>query len=260
MVVKELSKIAYQRLSNINIILKDTRYSGNIGSVARAMKNMGIKNLIVVNPRSYIEEEALKLAVNADDIISNIKIVSDFKDAISNMELLIGTTEGSRLSPSDTRLKTSRQIVDEIFKFPPDTKIGYIFGSENNGLTNEDMKWCNYIVSIPTSKEYSSINLAQSVMICIYELFISISNIKDEGYQTDSNFAKIEDLYRLYEELGIFLEKIDFLIQKKPKKILDLFKDIFNRAKLRQDESLLLKGIFHKLNIFIDRLPTWNKN
>ncbi len=158
-------------LSNIIIILHEPRYPENIGAVARCMKNMGLSQLRVVRPLNWHMENILKMATHeAADLIHEAQLFEDIMDAVADLHLLAGTTArtGRKRRPTDT----PRSIAEKLVSFPQHTLIGILFGSEKWGLGNREIDLCNWLVTIPTAN-FSSLNLAQSVMIICYELMLA---------------------------------------------------------------------------------------
>jgi len=155
--------------SNIYIVLHSIENPGNIGSAARAMKNMGLENMVLINPPDLEADEAKKLAYMSYDIIEKAIIVSSFDEALSIIDIAIATTKRKGLwrkrflSPE----KTSDLIIERVKK----NKVGVFFGTEKTGLTNEEVVKCEYCSEIPAVIEYPSINIAQAVMIYVYEIY-----------------------------------------------------------------------------------------
>lgn len=216
------------------IILVEPMYSGNIGSVARVMKNLGFKELILVNP-CELDFHARQMAMHAFDIIENSKIVSSIKEAVQDSNLIVGTT-GLRgkhirmpaLTPSQLREKLANK----------NGVISIVFGRENDGLRNHELKLCDLIVSIPTSKEYPSMNLSHAIAIVLYELS------KVEG--GDITLAKHSDLELLYKHLDEVLEDIEYKQHKKHRTKL-MLRRILGRAELTEGEVQTLRGVLRSI-------------
>lgn len=155
-------------LENIRIVLVETSHNGNIGSVARAMKTMGITELFLVNPKANIDSHAVALAAGASDIIGNAKIVGSLDEAISGCGLVIGTSARSR--SLDWPILTARQAGEKAVVEGQQSKVVIIFGRERSGLTNSELQKCHYHLAVDANPEYTSLNLAMAVQLVCYEI------------------------------------------------------------------------------------------
>jgi TrmH family RNA methyltransferase len=154
---------------NIYIILHSIENPGNIGSAARAMKNMGLKNMVLINPPNLQAEEAKKLAYSSYDIIEQATIVNSFDEALSMVDIAVATTR--RKGKWRERFEPPEIISEIILKKMKINKIGIVFGTEKTGLTNDEVIKCEYASEIPTAVDYPSLNISQAVMIYVYELY-----------------------------------------------------------------------------------------
>ena len=158
-------------LNNIKIVLCNTSHNGNIGSSARAMKTMGIFNLILVSPEVMPDDHSIALACNARDIIETAIITDSLDEAIGDCTLTIALT--SRKRELSSHLATPKEITPEIFTtISHNEKVAIVFGAERTGLTIEQLEKCNRLVTIPGNPDYFSLNLAQAVQIICYEIYI----------------------------------------------------------------------------------------
>ncbi len=149
----------------IRIVLVRPRNPKNIGAAARAMKNFGFADLVVVSPHPPVWDEALVSAVGGEDVIRSARVVETMLDAVSDCSLVIGTAGGRRvesINPAEAR--------EALRGFEKQKRAALVFGSEKTGLTNAEMSLCHEILTIPASDECPSLNLAQAVAICCYEL------------------------------------------------------------------------------------------
>lgn len=155
-------------LQNIRIVLVETSHTGNMGSVARAMKTMGLTNLWLVNPLVKPDSQAIALAAGASDVIGNAHIVDTLDEALAGCSLVVGTSARSRtlpwpmLDPRECGLKSVAEAAN--------TPVALVFGRERVGLTNEELQKCHYHVAIAANPEYSSLNLAMAVQVIAYEV------------------------------------------------------------------------------------------
>jgi len=193
-------------LSNISVILNTPRYPENIGAAARCCKNMGIRQLRVVNPERLETESTEKMATHeALDLLKEMRVFQHLKDAVSDVHFLVGTT--ARTGRKRRTTHSPRKIAVKIAQFPLDVKIGLLFGSEKWGLNNQELSLCDSVVTIPTSK-FSSINLAQSVMILCYEVFTAkLGNQLIQRPRPATFMEKegmYEHLYHVFASIGLF--------------------------------------------------------
>lgn len=165
-------------------------YAGNVGSVARVIKNFGFKNLILIKPTRSIEDEAYIMAVHAKDILESAKIYDSIHDFLRKEKInyVIGTT--ARLG-GDKNPKRNAIFSHEIRKYFPSTgRIAILFGNEETGLTNNELKYCNLLVTIPTSEEYRSMNLSHAVAVIAYELSLLRKKFRKVPYRPAELYEK----------------------------------------------------------------------
>ena len=164
---------------NISFILVGTTHPGNIGAAARAMKNMGIKQMGLVSPKSFPHEKAFFRAKAATDVLEKAVVYKSLSKAVSEIKLVIGTSARNRKVPWP--IVSPREAAEEIVSFSKtsENKIAVIFGREDRGLTNEELGLCNLHVHIPSSDEYPSLNLSQAIQIIAYE--IRLKALSHEG-------------------------------------------------------------------------------
>lgn len=224
------------------IILVEPQMGENIGAAARAMANFEIPELRIVNPRDgWPNPKAEEMSAGGIDIIKKAKTFGDIKEAIDDITYLIATSartrdlEKSNLSP--------RECIDEASQ---QENVGIMFGRENNGLTNEELVMADTLVSIPTSKEYPSINIAQSVNIICYEWFIK-THIKLATKQIER--AAKGEVINFFEHLEEELDKTNFfqVPEKRQKMILNI-RNMINRTNLTKQETQTLHGIVKSLS------------
>ena len=225
-------------LLDIRIVLVEPIYQGNIGSVARAMKNFGYTNLVLVNPCN-LEGEAKAMASHARDILEGARITSSFDDAIKGSNLLIGTTGVSSLKAGEhirLPLYTTRDFKEKLKEYRGTVSI--IFGRETHGFRKEELKNFDMLITVPTSEIYPIMNLSHSVAVVLYEL----SELRGGNNPLADGF----DLQLLYGHLEELLEKIDYPFHKKDKTYL-MLRRIFGRAGLTPREVQTLRGVIRKI-------------
>ena len=230
-------------LDNISIVLLRPRYSENIGAAARAMRNMGIRSLVIVDPQNFDLSKALKLATHfASDIIEKSKFYPDLKEALSPFNYVVGTT--ARLGGQRQVVSTPLTLARKLIPISVKNHIAILFGPEDKGLSNEDIRFCHALVNIPTA-EFSSLNLAQSVMILCYEIFIA-------GVEANEEFTpRIASRYELdgmYDQLKDILVRISYINSENPDYWLNHFRRFFTRLQLRAKEVNIIRGLCRQVD------------
>ncbi len=228
--------------NTVSIILVRPRFHENIGSVARAMKNMGLNRLIVVDGCSPLHRNAYRLASGAEDILERSEEFQELREAISEMGIVVGTT--SRRGKGRSPLLTPNALFKRLIPLSEKNAIGLVFGSEKEGLTNEELLLCQYYVRIPSSEVFPSLNLAQAVVILCYELFQSSMPMSISPLQ----LAKAEQLERMFEHMERTLSEIEFLNAKNPKRIMGVLRRLFGRSEMEGKEVQILEGIWSKID------------
>lgn len=233
-------------LDNIRIILCETSHNGNIGSVARAMKTMGVTNLFLVSPKVMPDDHTLALSCNARDVINNAKIVDTLDEALLGTTLAFATT--SRRREFNQHLFTPKESLPDIFNaINQGQKIAIVFGAERTGLTISQLEKCNRLLTIPGNPEYFSLNLANAVQIICYEIYANhngdLSHLKDN----EKIKASFEDNQRLLTHFDDILHKIDFYKNKNNERTLRNLQHIINKSDLERDEIDLLRGILNQI-------------
>lgn len=228
---------------SVFIILVAPQMGENIGAAARAMKNFGLQNLRIVNPRDgWPNEKAVSMSVGAADLITNAKIFDSIPEAISDLSYVYGATAKPR--DMNKEYVFSRNLKDDM---PSGSKIGIMFGRENSGLNNQELSYANKIVTIDTNPEMSSLNLAHSVAVIACELFQSQMSTKPYAEQI---LATNEELEYFYTHLFDLLEERKFFrLPKKRERMSLKIRNIFARIpNLSQSELQTLRGIMTVLS------------
>ena len=230
-------------LSHIKIILVETSHPGNIGAVARAMKNMNISNLWLVSPKIFPSAEATSRASGADDILARATVCSSLQEAIADCNMVIGAS--ARCRTISWPEMTPRECAKKIAITEPGNKVAIIFGRENSGLKNHELDLCHFLLRIPCNSEYSSLNIAAAVQVVCYELFIAAGKqeaivIGDRGKTPKATATQMESFYtHLYQALT----DIGFMHPDKSKSIMRRLRRIYNRIELDIKELDILRGI-----------------
>ena len=224
----------------INIVLVDTIHPGNIGSVARAIKTMGLKRLSLVNPRVFPSSDANALAGNATDILENATLYSSIQDAIKNSTFVYATSARDRSIqwPILNAEQASTEIVEQANS---EKEISIIFGREDRGLTNDELELANKLIEIPANPEYPVLNIAMSVQLILYEIFKASSNDRPREWR-DYPEVNSEQLQRLIKHFIDTAIEIDVIDSENPKKIISRIKRMFTRLQPDEMEASFMRG------------------
>jgi tRNA/rRNA methyltransferase len=235
-------------LGNIRIVLVRPRGSGNIGSVARAMKNMGQTELAIVGKARTQSFWARAMAVHGREILENAKCCDTLRQAIADCALVVGTTCRSGLYRKHSR--TAREVAADIVAAARTGKVGLVFGPEDHGLSNKDLEHCQLLMTIPTHPDYQSLNVAQAAVICLYELYLaSLAPVENSRIQR----APAENVERLFDRMRTVLLKIGFLDSENPEHMLLAFRRILGRAGLEDKDVRIFTGLFRQIEWYIDQ-------
>jgi len=229
---------------NIKIVLVHTTHSGNIGGVARAMKNMGLTQLTLVAPLEYPAPEANWRAASAVDVLENAEVVSTLDEAIADCRFVVGTSARDRRIPWP--LQDARGCAERIATHSVGERVAILFGREDRGLLNEELQRCNLHCHIPTHEGYPSLNLAMAVQIVSYELRMMTLSGKTghtEDADWDTPFSTSADMARFYAHLEETLVEIGFLDPQAPRQLMPRLHRLFNRLRLDEMELNILRGI-----------------
>jgi len=229
-------------LSNIRVILVRPRGSGNIGSVARAMKNIGACDLAIVGQARTRSFWARAMAVHGREILTEAKCYNTIREAIADCSLVVGTTCRSGLYRKHSQ--PPRELAPSMMAAAQKGKVALICGPEDHGLSNKDLEHCQLLITIPTHPDYPSLNVAQAAMICLYELYLA--SLTDQE-NADIERAAAEQIERLFDIMRNSLLKIGFLDSENPEHMLLAFRRIFGRAGLEEKDVRILTGMFRQI-------------
>lgn len=228
-------------LDNIRIVLVETSHTGNMGSVARAMKTMGLKHLYLVNPIVKPDSQTIALAAGASDIIQQHCLTSSLDDAIADCELVIGTS--ARQRSLAWPLLDSRECGAKIVQSSQHSKVALVFGRERVGLTNQELQKCHYHVAINTNPEYSSLNLAMAVQVLCYEIRMMATANQHPLNKPINEYPTATELEQFYHHLQQSLLEIQFIKENHPGMIMEKLRRLFTRSHLEKQELNILRGI-----------------
>ena len=230
-------------LSHIKIVLVETTHPGNIGAVARAMKNMAMTNLWLVSPKIFPSAEATSRASGADDVLAKATVCQSLQEAIADCQIVIGAS--ARCRTISWPEMTPRECAEHVVPNRTDKKVAIIFGRENSGLKNHELDLCHFLLRIPCNSEYSSLNIAAAVQVVCYELYVTADLqesvvIGDRGKIPKATAMQMESFYtHLYQALT----DIGFMHPDKSNSIMRRLRRIYNRVQLDTKELDILRGI-----------------
>ena len=233
-------------LPHIKIVLVNTSHPGNIGATARAMKNMGLSRLALVNPVEFPSGVAVGRAASALDVLEQAEVVNTLGEAIADCALVIGSSARSRSLPWP--MLTPEQSAAKLIKESQSAKVALVFGREDSGLNNEELQLCHFHVQIPASPEYSSLNLAAAVMVLCYEIRRAVlrdeeADDKAEDEYWDQERATVEQVEYFYEHLERVLVEIDFHDLDNPRQLMQRMRRLFGRVRIDAMEMNILRGV-----------------
>ena len=245
-------------LDRVKIVLVNTSDCRNIGSAARAMKTMGLSQLILVDPIEMPNGQAQALAAGATDVLANAKVVSTLAEAIEDCGLVVGTSARSRTLPWP--MLEPRGCGEKMIAEAEEYPVALVFGRENSGLTNEELQLCHFHVQIPANPDYSSLNLAMAVQTLSYEVRTSYLLAHDQSYQerstgngnlvakakneNDEQYPVIEETERFYQHFEKALKSTGFIVENHPGLVMTKLRRLFNRARPDMKEIKMMRGIF----------------
>jgi tRNA/rRNA methyltransferase len=237
------------KTKNISIVLYKPKYAGNVGSVARAAKNMGIRKIVVVGAADYDRGEMEQRSTHlAADVLDQIQYVASIEEALGGFHYIVGTT--ARLGKARGPFVSPRAAAQQIADLSQKNKIALLFGPEDTGLANDQLRLCHSVVTIPTSREFTSLNLSQAVMILCYEIFIA-SSVAATAAEATPKLALSSELEGMYGQIKDLLAKIGFLNPENPEYwMLDL-RRFFSRAGLLSREVKIIRGICRRMEWYV---------
>ncbi|GLP95184.1 tRNA (cytosine(32)/uridine(32)-2'-O)-methyltransferase TrmJ [Paraferrimonas sedimenticola] len=246
-------------LAQVKVVLVGTTHPGNIGSAARAMKTMGLSQLVLVDPQTEIDGKAVALAAGASDILQNVQIVDTLEQAVADCRLVVATS--ARRRGLDWPMLEPRGAGEKLAAQAHSAPVAVVFGRERSGLSNSELQLAQYHLAIPANPEYSSLNLAQAVQIISYEVrmaSLALEQAKPELDETE--YPSGEDLERFYEHLQSTLNTTGFIVQAHPGQIMAKLRRLFTKARPEVPEMNILRGILSSVEKAIKRAESKSSN
>ncbi len=237
--------------SPVRIVLVETSHPGNIGASARAMKTMGLNNLVLVAPKEFPCAEATARASGADDVLAGARVVASLGEAIEDCGFVVGASARLRSLPWPT--VDPRVCARTICEQAADSRVAIVLGPEHSGLTNEDLGLCHQLVHIPTNPEYSSLNLAMAVQVLCYELRMARDDAPGvvaaaEREAREAPLATADELDGFHQQMETLLADAGFLKPDHPRQLKLRLRRIFHRSRLDQIEINILRGMLTALD------------
>jgi len=228
----------------IHIILFEPEHPGNVGAIARVMKNFGFTQLVLINPKCEINEECRQRAVHAQDVLKNAYVIKDTK--LSGYDILIGTT--GKLGKDYNMTRTPVAIEDIVSRLQQtdmkNTKIALVIGRESSGLLNEELERCDFITHIPTDSSYPILNISHAVGILLYELH-KITCEPLEKVFVPAKRAEKEQALKYVDEI---LDKMEFQTEEKKETQRQLWKKLVTKSFLTKREIFAFLGFLKKID------------
>ena len=228
-------------LSNIRVVLSNTSHPGNIGATARAMKTMGLACLYLVRPGRYPDAEATARASGADDVLAAAQVCANIDEALQGCTLVLGASARARRIP--VPLIDPGRGAAMLRSESEAGRVAVLFGCERSGLSNAEIDRCNYLLQIPTSAEYGSLNLAAAVQIICYEIFVAHAAARPVEAAPGHVPVSADEMERFYRHLEETLIALDFLDPSNPRMLMRRLRRLYNRARPDANEVNILRGI-----------------
>lgn len=240
---REKRIMSLSRLDRISIVLVGTLSSGNVGSVARAMLNMGLSRLVLVNPQCEpLDAEAVRMARDAQNILQSAIEVETLEEALADCHYAAATT--ARIGKRRGAARRPREIASHLLAQAGSGQVALVFGPEDRGLCAEHVALCQEVITIPTAPAFKSLNLAQAVLILAYELFLASADLKQPAAPRRAALGTQETLFQDLQEV---LLEIGYLNPENPEHIMLDLRQLLGRAGLTEREVRILRGLVRQI-------------
>jgi tRNA (cytidine32/uridine32-2'-O)-methyltransferase len=229
-------------LDNISIVMVGTTHPGNIGAAARAMHNMCISNLVLVNPQCPVGEIAYARASGANVVLDNRRQTEGLQQAVQDCTLVVAASARIRSLPWPQL--TTESMAQKIVGLSAQSRTALVFGREHSGLTNEELQLCDYMINIPTNPDFSSLNVASAIQVLCYEIFKrGVNQVEIEKSKTQDSAATRHELEGYFEHLEQVLTTTQFLDSENPGLLMRRLRRLYHRIELSKIEVNILRGI-----------------
>lgn len=235
-------------LDRIRVVLVEPSHPGNIGGAARAMKTMGLSQLVVINPKRFPDPQADWRAAGALDVLDAAQVLPDVDAAIADCHWVVGTSTRLRKIPwpvADAK-QIAAQVLAQVAAQHDRASIAILFGREDNGLTNDELRRCNYHLQIPAAPAYSSLNLAMAVQVVCYEIYqASLSEPAVAAWDRSlATSAQVDGMLKAMEQT---LLDTEFLDADNPGQTMTRLRRLFSRLQMDETEVQILRGVIKHL-------------
>jgi tRNA/rRNA methyltransferase len=245
-------------LHHSRIVLIETHYPGNIGATARVMCNFGLRDLVLVSPvADRNERDARRMSTHGETVLNNARIVTDLSDAINDCVLVVGTSARTGGAFRQQNVGPPEAIMPHVVEaLQQDRPAALLFGPEPTGLPNDVVTRCQYLIEIPTADQYSSLNLAQAVAICVYELHKGAAHeVSGVNRPLTSCAAPFETQEQMLRQLQTALEEIHFLYGDKAEPLMHAVRHLLGKARLTDMEVKVLLGLARQIRWYVANHP-----
>lgn len=242
-------------LENIDIVMVGTTHPGNIGAAARAMHNMCISNLVLVNPQCPVGEIAYARASGANVILDSLRKAGSLQEAVQDSILVVATSARDRSLPWPEL--SPGLVAKKIAELNWQSRVALVFGREHSGLTNEELQICHYTVNIPTNPDFSSLNVASAIQVMCYEIFKTVGNQPEtrrtEIQECAVTSQQLEGFFRHLEQVMITTE---FLDRENPGLLMQRLRRLYHRLEMSKNEVDILRGILSSVEKYKNQDPS----
>lgn len=240
-------------LERVKVVLVGTTHSGNIGSAARAMKVMGLSQMVLVDPQCQVDAQAIALAAGASEIALNAQIYPTLEAAVADCGLVVGTSARSRTL--EWPMLDPRECGEKLISEANQHSVAMVFGRERTGLTNEELQLCHYHVCVPANSEYSSLNLAMAVQLLSYEVRMAYLALQQSSQSStlQEEYPRHQELERFYAHLEQVIMQTEFISAQQPGQVMNKLRRMFTRARPEAQEINILRGILTSVQKSISR-------
>ncbi|MDQ5987166.1 MAG: tRNA (cytidine/uridine/adenosine-2'-O-)-methyltransferase TrmJ [Syntrophus sp. SKADARSKE-3] len=236
---------------NITVVLQRPKYAGNVGSVARAMKNMGLSRLVISEADPFPADAMKMMSTHfAADIIDGIMYSPRLAEALADCQYIVGTT--ARLGSVRGPVVSPREMAERIVGISQQNRVAILFGSEDKGLSNDELRFCHGLVTIPVSEELTSLNLAQAVMVLCYEVFLAGTAKKSSFTPKLATSSEIEGMYGQLKDV---LMEVGFLNPQNPEYFMTHIRRLFSRTHLFSRDVKIIRGICRQVTWAVRNKP-----
>ncbi|AAF93911.1 tRNA (cytosine(32)/uridine(32)-2'-O)-methyltransferase TrmJ [Vibrio cholerae] len=240
-------------LERVKVVLVGTTHSGNIGSAARAMKVMGLSQMVLVDPQCQVDAQAIALAAGASEIALNAQIYPTLEAAVADCGLVVGTSARSRTL--EWPMLEPRECGEKLISEANQHSVAMVFGRERTGLTNDELQLCHYHVCVPANPEYSSLNLAMAVQLLSYEVRMAYLALQQSSQSStlQEEYPRHQELERFYAHLEQVIMQTEFISAQQPGQVMNKLRRMFTRARPEAQEINILRGILTSVQKSISR-------